>query len=103
VLPSPNSRSKTTCGLFSMGSGDFGPCHEIVFRYAQDRPAPQLSEPSSIDSSSEGRGVAWPMCFATTWSRLMPSSASAPTPGFAPVRNTAEERVWFAPAEASCP
>ena len=32
VLPSSNRRSKTTCGLFSIGSGAFGPCHEIVSR-----------------------------------------------------------------------
>ena len=31
MAPSPNSRSKTTCGLFCIGSGDVGPCHEIVW------------------------------------------------------------------------
>ena len=36
VLPlSPNSRSKTTRGLFSIGSGVVGLRHEMVFVYAQ--------------------------------------------------------------------
>ena len=31
VLPSPNIRSKTTCGFSSIGSGDVGDDQEIVF------------------------------------------------------------------------
>ena len=31
VLPSPNIRSNTTCGLSSIGSGCVGDAHEIVF------------------------------------------------------------------------
>ena len=57
VLPSPNSRSNTTCGLFCIGSGDDGPCHEMVSRYEQLRPSPQLRLGSSIISSSDGSGV----------------------------------------------
>ena len=30
VLPSPNIRSNTTCGLSSIGSGEVGDAHEIV-------------------------------------------------------------------------
>ena len=32
VLPSPNNRSKTTCGLFCIGNGEVAFCHEIVSR-----------------------------------------------------------------------
>ena len=32
LLPSPNSRSKTTCGLFSMGSGSVGVRQEMVLK-----------------------------------------------------------------------
>ena len=35
VLPSPNSFSNTTCGLFSIGSGVVGVFQEIVLEYAQ--------------------------------------------------------------------
>ena len=35
LLPSPKSFSKTTCGLFSMGSGVVGVFQEMVFEYAQ--------------------------------------------------------------------
>jgi hypothetical protein len=35
VLPSPNIRSKTTCGLSSIGSGEVGDAQEIVFVYVQ--------------------------------------------------------------------
>ncbi len=35
VLPSPNRRSNTPCGLRSMGSGVVGDDHEIEFVYAQ--------------------------------------------------------------------
>ena len=31
VVPSPNIRSNTTCGFSSIGSGDVGDAHEIVF------------------------------------------------------------------------
>jgi hypothetical protein len=30
LLPSPNSRSNTTCGLFSIGSGSLSFFHEMV-------------------------------------------------------------------------
>jgi hypothetical protein len=30
VLPSPNIRSKTTCGFSSIGSGEVGVAHEMV-------------------------------------------------------------------------
>ena len=57
VLPlSPNSRSKTTRGLFSIGSGVVGVRHEIVLVYAQLKPAshePAKSRPSSASSSDE--------------------------------------------------
>ena len=39
VPPSPNSRSNTTLGLFSTGSGVVGDCHDTVFMYAQLYPA----------------------------------------------------------------
>jgi hypothetical protein len=35
VLPSPNSRSNTTCGLRSIGSGEVGEDQEIELVYAQ--------------------------------------------------------------------
>jgi hypothetical protein len=35
LLPSPNSRSKTTRGFASCGSGFVGPDQEIEFTYAQ--------------------------------------------------------------------
>ncbi len=35
VPPAPNRRSKMTCGLRSIGSGEVGDDHEIVFAYAQ--------------------------------------------------------------------
>ena len=60
-LPSPNSRSNTTCGLFCIGRGDVGLCQEIVSRYEQLRPSPQFKLVPSIISSSDGRGVSCPM------------------------------------------
>ena len=65
-LPSPNSFSKTSRGLFCIGSGSVGDFHEIELRYAQLNAASQASTASSIDSSSDGSGVSWPMCFAAT-------------------------------------
>ena len=51
VLPlSPNIRSKTTRGLFSMGSGVDSLLHAIVLVYAQLYPVSQL--PASVGSSS---------------------------------------------------
>ena len=35
VLPSPNMRSKVTCGFSSIGSGVDGVDHEMLFVYAQ--------------------------------------------------------------------
>ena len=35
VPPSPNSRSNTTRGLFSVGSGVVGELHDSVFMYTQ--------------------------------------------------------------------
>jgi hypothetical protein len=35
VLPSPNSRSNTTCGFRSIGRGDVGEDQAIEFVYAQ--------------------------------------------------------------------
>ena len=75
----------------------------IVLRYAPDRPEPPLKPPSSSDSSSDGNGVSWPKLCAATWSTEMPSRGVAPVSGRAHVSHTADERVWFAPAEASSP
>ena len=73
VVPSPNNRSNTTCGLFCIGSGEFVPCHEIVSRYEQLKPSPQLRLDPSIISSSDGSGVSCPSFWATTWSTVIPS------------------------------
>ena len=75
VPPAPNRRSKITCGLRSIGSGDVGDDHEIVFAYAQLYPAPQTpSAPtSSMHISSDGSGFSWPMLCASTWSIVMPA------------------------------
>jgi hypothetical protein len=57
VLPSPNSFSNTSRGLFCIGSGVSGDCQEIELRYAQLNAASHASTDSSIDSSSDGSGV----------------------------------------------
>ena len=49
-----------------MGSGEVGPCHEIVSLYEQLSPSPQLTLDSSIVSSIEGSGVSCPIFRATT-------------------------------------
>jgi hypothetical protein len=65
-LPVAEQRSNTTCGLFCIGSGDVSLCHDIVSRYEQLRPSPQLTLAPSIASSSDGSGVSWPSFFAMT-------------------------------------
>jgi hypothetical protein len=62
VPPLPNNRSKTTRGLFSVGSGVVGVLHDKVFKYTQlyalsHMPASTLR---SIESSSDGRTVFCP-------------------------------------------
>ena len=66
VLPSPNNRSNTICGLFSIGSGNVAVFHDSVLRYAQVKSASQFKPTGSIESSMEGSGVSWPMCCAAT-------------------------------------
>src|SRR5947207_8932124 len=53
----PNSRSNTSRGLISIGSGFVGELHEIVLRYAQLKPgehAPTYPVKSSVATSSDG-------------------------------------------------
>ena len=66
LVRSPNSFSKTRRGLFSIGSGEDGDCHEMELRYAQLNDASHASTASSMVSSSEGSGVSCPMCCAAT-------------------------------------
>ena len=66
VAPSPNSFSNTSRGLLCIGSGWVGDFHEMELRYAQLKLASQVSTDSSIDNSSDGSGVSWPMCCAAT-------------------------------------
>jgi hypothetical protein len=66
LLPSPNSFSNTSRGLFCIGSGWVGDFHEIELRYAQLNVASHASTASSIESSSDGSGVSCPMCCAAT-------------------------------------
>ena len=71
VPGTPNSRSKTTRGLVSIGSGVVGEDHEMVFMYEQLNPvshAPTYEVKSSVANSSEGKTVSWPICLAMTWS-----------------------------------
>src|SRR5262245_19129733 len=104
VEPDPNSRSKTTCGLSSIGSGlvrwtSTGgvsrPIHEIEFVYEQLYPSPQLLElefGSSTASCSDGSSVSRPMVAAIVWSMVaLPTVASDPAVlrGLIPVRYAA--------------
>ena len=54
LAPSPKSRSKTTRGFISMGSGSVGEPQEIVLTYAQAYPASQ-SPTNSAESSASSR------------------------------------------------
>jgi hypothetical protein len=68
VPPLPNNRSKTTRGLFSVGSGVVGVLHDSVFKYTQlyalsHMPASTLK---SIDSSSDGSTVSLPSTCAAS-------------------------------------
>ena len=69
VLPlSPNIRSNSARGSFSIGSGVFGPRHEMVFVYAQLKPMsqdPARSRPS-MAISSDASWVSCPSCLATS-------------------------------------
>ena len=67
VLPtSPNNRSKTMRGLFSIGSGTVGLCQEMVLLIAQGLAShdPASSRPSS-ESSSDASCVCRANSFAT--------------------------------------
>ena len=66
--PGRYAMQKTETGIARLDTqtGEVSLCQEIVLRYAQLRPSPQLRLASSIISSSEGSGVSWPMCFAAT-------------------------------------
>ena len=88
---SPNSRSNTARGLFSIGSGMVGVRHEMVWVYAQLRPdvhCPALAS-LSIDSSSDASGVVAPNSAASIWSMDVSAitSVSDVPPRRAPVRN----------------
>src|SRR5687768_18541567 len=90
VEPLPNRRSKTTCGLSSIGSGLVrgtfssggvgSSIHEIELVYEQLYPSPQLLElefGSSTASCSEGSSVSCPILRAMIWSIVaLPTVAS---------------------------
>ena len=95
---SPNSRSNTARGLFSIGSGMVGVRHEIVWVYAQLRPevhCPALAS-LSMDSSSEASGVEAPNSRASIWSIDVSATTSVSDvpPRLVPVRNEPEAPAW---------
>ena len=65
----PNSRSKTTRGFASTGSGVVGLAHARRFWYAQLKPTSHVPTPLTVSvpsrpSSRDGSGVSWPIAFA---------------------------------------
>src|SRR2546425_1343193 len=106
VAPLPNSRSKTTCGFNSIGSGVVAVFHEMEFVYEQLYPSPQLLElefGSSTASCSEGSRLSWPIFCAITWSIVgLPTLASEPAVflGLIAVRNAAATQ-WSEPVVPS--
>ena len=91
VLPlSPNNRSNSARGLFSIGSGVVGVRHAIVFEYAQAKPTSQDPETSRLSrpTSSDASCVCLPRSLAMCWSIETPACSSY-SDGIAlrPVRN----------------
>ena len=55
-----------------------------------------------MQTSIDGSGVSWPMASASTWSTVLPP-CTVPFSGCAPLRNTAADRAWSAPASDPLP
>ena len=95
---SPNSRSNTARGWFSIGSGLVGLRHDSVLAYAQLQPASQapISSLGSMASSRELSTVSLPSTPAAIWSIDVPARMSGPSVffGWTPVRNVAAARTW---------
>jgi hypothetical protein len=102
VLPSPNMRSKTTCGFSSIGSGRRRrrPRDRVRVDAAVAFAAVARTRARVLDRQicSDGSSVSWPMCCAMIWSIVVPASTSAPAVffGFTPHRNAAATK-WSAP------
>ena len=94
---SPNRRSNTCRGSFSIGIGVVGVRHDNVFAYAQLQPDSQAPSRSfeSRQSSREESGVSEPSARAAIWSIETPARMSGPSVffGCVPLRNAAEART----------
>src|SRR5262245_7292645 len=116
VDPLPKSRSNTTCGFSSIGSGLVrgtfssggvgSSIQEIELVYEQLYPSPQLLElelGSSTASCSDGSSVSCPILRAMIWSIVaLPTVASEPAVlrGLMPVRYAAATQ-WSEPVVPS--
>ena len=84
VPPSPNSRWKTTCGLFSIGNCAVAECHAILLRACSHLIRPQWLRPARRFSPIElARGVSAPgepvlMQFRTSELCLVPARRRIP-------------------------
>src|SRR3954454_3653762 len=97
LSPSPNKRSKTRRGLYSIGSGVVGVRQETVLVYAQLYPEshPPPSVGLSVHTSSEATWFCPPRCFAAIWSTEIPQRIPTPSVffGWTPVGQTAASRA----------
>ena len=100
MLPlSPNRRSNTARGLYSIGNGCVALRHEIVCVYAQLRmpvQAPALAG-ASIESSSDATCVSFAKWRASNWSIETSAriSTSFRPPRVVPVRNDPDAPAWM--------